>query len=110
LNANNKDDKSWFKSSSSSTNKYHQQQQEEEETVEQDGLVWEKWEISFKIHSIPNAYPASSPKNTGHHLLFNPIGYLSAKSDKSSGPSLPSPFISLGKQEACSLPSLPLDK
>ncbi|EFP94317.1 hypothetical protein PGT21_030514 [Puccinia graminis f. sp. tritici] len=84
LNPNNKDDKSWFKSSSSSPSKHHQQEEQEEKTVEEDGLVWEKWEIGFKIHSIPNSYPSSSLKNTGHHLLFNPIGYLSAKSDKSS--------------------------
>ncbi|KAH9442713.1 hypothetical protein MJO28_016756 [Puccinia striiformis f. sp. tritici] len=65
-------DRSWFKSSSSSPNKTKE---------EDDSLVWERWEIGFRIRSSEQSHPSSSPKNTGHHLLFNPIGYLSAKSD-----------------------------
>ncbi|KNE92587.1 hypothetical protein PSTG_14020 [Puccinia striiformis f. sp. tritici PST-78] len=65
-------DRSWFKSSSSSPNKSKE---------EDDSLVWERWEIGFRIRSSEQSHPSSSPKNTGHHLLFNPIGYLSAKSD-----------------------------
>jgi len=52
------------------------------------GLVWEKWEIGFKMHSTPHCYPSSAPRNLSQHLLCNPIGYLSAQSDTSSGPPL----------------------
>ncbi|WAR55513.1 hypothetical protein PtB15_6B254 [Puccinia triticina] len=83
--SHNKDDKSWFKSSSSPLPSSSPSKHKQEEEQEQDeGLVWEKWEIGFKIHSIPHSYPSASPKNTGRNLLFNPIGYLSAKSDNSS--------------------------
>ncbi|KAI7943449.1 hypothetical protein MJO29_013293, partial [Puccinia striiformis f. sp. tritici] len=67
--------RSWFLSSSSSPNKNKE---------EEDGLVWERWEIGFKIRSTNHSYPSLSPKNTGQHLLFKPMGYLSAQSDNPS--------------------------
>lgn len=80
-NQPNKEDKSSTVSSLSSN---EQKAVEDEDEV---GLAWEKWEIGFKIHSTAHCYPSSSQRNLSQHLLFNPISYLSAKSDKSSGPS-----------------------
>jgi len=82
-NQPNKEDKSWFKSSTgSSSSSSHKQKGVEDE--DEAGLVWKKWEIGFKMHSTPHCYPCSTPRNLSQHLLFNPIGYLSAKPDKSS--------------------------
>ncbi|PLW35965.1 hypothetical protein PCANC_15823 [Puccinia coronata f. sp. avenae] len=84
------DDKSWFKSSTATSSSNNTNQDGENDNDDGggggggDSLAWEKWEISFKMHSTPHSYSSSSSSHRYPSLLLNPIGYLSSKSDKSS--------------------------